>query len=59
MRTSFPGVVERAFTVRAIVIGAFLSIFLNLACQLICGGFWMAWDFFHGIVKDFVYIGVP
>ena len=37
-----------------------MPVFLGLIFgQLMCGGFWMAWDAAHDIVKDFVYIGVP
>jgi hypothetical protein len=38
----------------------YMPIFLGLLFgQLMCGAFWMAWDAWHGIVKDYVYIGVP
>jgi hypothetical protein len=44
----------------AIAYRRFMPIFLGLIFgQLLCGGFWMAWDFFRDIIKDFVYIGVP
>jgi hypothetical protein len=37
-----------------------MPIFLGLIFgQLMCGGFWMFWDFLHGIIKSPVYIGVP
>ena len=38
----------------------YMPVFLGLIFgQLMCGGFWMVWDFFHNIIADYVYIGVP
>ena len=38
----------------------YMPIFLGMLFgQLMCGGFWMVWDFFNDVVKDYVYIGVP
>ena len=37
----------------------YTPVFLGLIFgQLMCGAFWMLWDFCHGVVKDFVFIGV-
>ena len=38
----------------------YMPVFLGMIFgQLMCGAFWMAWDAWFGIVKDYVYIGVP
>jgi hypothetical protein len=37
----------------------YTPVFLGLIFgQLMCGGVWMVWDALHGVVKDFVYVGV-
>jgi len=44
----------------AIAYRRYMPIFLGLLFgQLMCGGFWMAWDAIAGNVGDYVYIGVP